>query len=168
MILTAIQIFSLLAVIIASICKDKKNILIWIFIANLSNFLVMLIAQETDGWAGSLVTVIRGFLFMYKDKFKNNFILYLCIMLHMSAFIFSYQDIFSCCIIIATLMVCISQWFGSPLQIKIFAFISILLWIVYTIHIELYMDLPKRIIEGIILVISIFTIIKNKNLEQHT
>ena len=164
MLLTIVQIFSLIAVIIASICKDKKNILLWVFIANLSNFLVMLIAQETDGWAGSIATTIRGFLFIYKDKVKTNLLFYIGITLHIVAFIFSYQDIFSFCIIIATMMVCISQWFGNPLQIKIFALLSICMWIIYTIHIGLYLDLPKRIIEGAFLIISIITLIKdNKN-----
>ena len=75
MLLYTIQIFSLLAVIIASLCQNKKKILKWVSITNASNFLVMLIAQKTDGWASSLITVIRGLLFTQKDKFKTNFTL---------------------------------------------------------------------------------------------
>lgn len=160
MLLYTIQIFSLLAVIIASLYQNKKKILKWVSITNASNFLVMLIAQKTDGWAGSLITVIRGLLFTQKDKFKTNFILFLCTSLHIAAFILSYQDIWSILILCATLMVCISQWFGTPLQIKIFALLSIICWIIYTIHIKLYLDLPKRFIEGIFLIISIIKIKK--------
>ena len=155
MLLNIIQIFSFIAVIICSLCKTKKNILIWVFIANLSNFAVMLLANETDGWAGSLATTLRALLFLNKDRVKTNTLLYISILLHVTAFAISYQDIYSCCILCATLSVCISQWFGTPLQIKVFALIGVLLWMIYTIHVGLYLDLPKRIVEGIFLLIAI-------------
>lgn len=170
MLLYGIQIFSFLAVILASICKDKKNILLWVFLANLSNFLVLLVAKELDGWVGSLITVFRSLLFLNKDKIhknelgqffkKTHFILIFCIMLHIIAFILSYQDIFSICILFATITVCITQWFGNPIQIKIGAIISLILWIIYTLHIELYMDLPKRFVELLFLTISLISLIK--------
>ena len=78
----------------------------------------------------------------------------------------SYQDIFSCCIIIATIMICISQWFGNPLQIKICTFISGVLWIIYTTHIGLYLDSLKIFIECIILVGSIISIIRSKKFKK--
>lgn len=157
-----VQVFSFIAVIISTCCKTKKNILIWVFIANFSNFTVMLIAKEMDGWAGSLATTLRALLFLNKDKVKTKIILYIGILLHIGAFILSYQDIFSVCILIATLCVCISQWFGNPLQIKLFALISIIFWVIYTIHIELYLDLPKRIVEGVFLIIAMIRMIIEK------
>ena len=165
MLLYIVQIFSFIAVIIASLCRDKKKILKWVCTANTSNFLVLLIAQKTDGWASSLSTTIRGLLFTQRHKFKGNLILYFCIALHTGAFILSYQDIWSILLLCATLMVCISQWFGSPLQIKIFALLSIFCWIIYTIHVGLWLDLPKRIIEGIFLIISIIDLKKKKTSE---
>jgi uncharacterized membrane protein YoaK (UPF0700 family) len=122
----------------------------------------MLLANEVDGYFGSFITTLRGFLFLYKDKAKTNTILYVSILLHIFAFVLSYQDVFSFCIVIATLMVCISQWYGNPMQIKVFALISILLWIIYTIHIGLYLDLPKRIVEGVLLIFSIISLQKSK------
>lgn len=168
MLLYYVQIFSFFACIMSAVSKNKRNILIWVFIANFSNFLVMLIAKETDGWASSLSTTLRALLFLYKDKAKTNTILYIGIGLHLIAFIISYQDLWSILLICATLSVCISQWFGNAKQIKIWALISVMFWCIYTIHIGLYLDLPKRMIEAIFLTIALINIYKkekqNKNI----
>lgn len=166
MLLYLIQIFSFLAVIIASICKNKNKLLKWVCTANISNFLVMLLAQETDGWANSLATVLRGLIFTKRSKFKTNIVLYFCVILHIGAFFLSYRNPWSILLLCATLMVCISQWFGTPLQIKIFALLSIICWIIYTVHIKLWLDLPKRIIEGVFLIISIMNILKTKTPDE--
>ena len=166
MILYMVQIFSFFACIMSAVSKKKKSILIWVCIANLSNFAVMLIARETDGWANSFITCVRALLFLYKDKAKSNLLFYFCLLLHTVAFVLSYQDVWSCLLICATLSVCISQWWGNAKQIKIGALISVLCWCVYTIHVELYLDLPKRIVEAVFLVISLYTIKQSKQAEK--
>lgn len=166
-VLYAVQIFSFAACIVSAMGKNKKNILKWTGIANTSNFLVMLLAGATDGWANSLSTTIRGILFAFRHKWKGNVVFYFCIGLHLVAFLLSYQDLWSFFLLAATLLVCISQWFGNPLQIKIYGILSILCWIVYTLHIGLYLDLPKRIIEGVFLIIAATKLVKEKKQNEN-
>lgn len=160
MILYMVQLFSFFACIMSAVSKKKKSILIWVCIANLSNFAVMLLAKELDGWVNSFITCVRALLFLYKDKAKTNALLYFCVGLHTVAFVLSYQDIWSCLLICATLSVCISQWLGNAKQIKIWALVSVCCWCIFTIHVKLYLDLPKRIVEAVFLVISLHTLMR--------
>lgn len=166
MLLYLIQVFSFLACTIASLAKKKGTILQWTSFANLSNFAVMLLVQETDGWANSLSTVIRGLLFTRRDTYKTNTVLYICSIMHIVAFVVSYQNLWSVLLIIATLSICVSQWFGNPLCIKIFALIGAICWLCYVIYIKLYSDFPKRILEVILLVISLAKTFSEKHEEK--
>ena len=167
-ILYIMQVFSFFACIMSSATyKNKKKILKWTGIANTSNFLVMLLAKATDGWANSFSATVRGILFAFRHKWKGNAVFYFCIGLHIVAFIVSYQDLWSFLLLIATLCVCFSQWFGTPLQIKICSLISIICWTIYTLHIGLYLDLPKRLVETIFLIITTIKLVKEKKQNEN-
>ena len=125
----------------------------------------MLLAKETDGWANSLATCIRSLVFLYRDKVKDNKLLYFAVILYIGAFILSYQSLWSILLLFATLSVCISQRLGNLKQIKVWALISVLCWLIYTLYIKLYLDIPKRLLEAILLIASLISINRCKNKE---
>lgn len=155
MILYTVQIIALFAEVIFYSLKDKKRILIWSFILNILSLTVMILAKETDGWANTLAVCIRSTVYLFRYKYKTNLAYWLCLFLHLSAFILSYQNAWSILLGCATITICTVQWWGSTKQIKYGTLFSDICWTIYSVYVGLYLDLPKRFLGIILLLVSL-------------
>lgn len=162
MLAIVLQVIAYITCIMVALSKDKKKILFWVFITNLFNFLIMLITKQVDGYLPALATLIRCALFLFKDRYKTNIVGYSCIIMHLTLGIVGYEDIMSLLTIIASVVPCYYQWFGNEIQIKKASMLSVTLWGIYSLHINLVIDFLKRLTELIFTTISLIKIQKRR------
>ena len=155
MFLTLAQILALVINIIFYFQRDKKNFLIWAFLANLSAVIVMVLAQETDGWANSLAVLLRSTLFLGKDKYKTYLPYFIGLGLHIVAFTLSFQNAWSILLGMATITICTAHWWGTAKVIKVATIFSDTCWAIYVLYIGLFLDAPRHILGVILMIISL-------------
>ena len=77
-----VQIFQVIYSSYIMFLNKKKNMLINMFISNAISLTIFAIADLKSAFLTTITITIRSFLFMFKDKYKTNFIFYFCLFLH--------------------------------------------------------------------------------------
>lgn len=115
-------------------------ILLLIFLANTCSVLVMILAGRYDGAAASFVAAIRSFLFLFKERAKDNKIFWFCFLAHAVAGVVTWQSPISMLTIVATLVLTATNWFGSVNVIKWGTIISDACWTVFDMMSGVYVE----------------------------
>lgn len=159
----ALQIVTLIINILGALSKSKRNILFFIFTANLLGVIQMILVGRFDGAIANVICTIRAFLYLYRERAKTNIIFIFCFIIHLLGGIWTYQNITSIIPIIATLMACSVLWFGNELAIKIAIILSDAMWSIFNLISGLYISSARNVIDGIFNVVSLVKIIKIKH-----
>lgn len=149
---------------VASLNKNKQKIILFACISNLISLMLFLVTERYDGVTAVMVIWLRCILFLYRDKYKTTFVLWLCVIAHLIVGILSYNDIFSLVTIITPIVTCFAYWYGSVLVIKHISNIVNILWVIYYTYIGLYLTAINTAINIILSMIAIYNI--NKELEH--
>lgn len=154
-----LQLVTLFINILGALSKNKRNILFFIFIANLLGIFQMVLVGRYDGAIATVVCTIRAFLYLYRERARTNFIFYICFIMHFLGGICTYQGITSIIPIIATLIACSVLWFGNEITIKIAIILSDVMWSTFNFISGLYISSARNIIDGIFNLVSLIKIV---------
>lgn len=146
---------------VSSLDKSKDRIILYACISNLVSILLFLMVGRVDGIVSVMVIWVRCMLFLRRDKYKTNIIVWLCAIAHLIVGIISYDDIFSLITILVPIVVCFTYWYGSALTIKYVSIIVGICWIVYYLYVELYITVLNTLVNIVLSLISIYLIKKD-------
>lgn len=148
-----IQIIQVIYSIYIMFLKNKRNMLINMFISNLISLILFNIAGLGEASLTTIFITLRSFLFTFREKYKTNFVFFFCLMLHIVVGIVTFKDLFSLLPCVTAIISVITLWFGNEQQIRIESIISNLIWVIYYYLNNIYISATFN------LIVIIFTII---------
>lgn len=159
---SVLQVLSILIGYAGSLDKNKRRILFYACLSNIISILMFITTGRIDSITTSIIIGIRCILFLFKDKYKTPFVLWICIIAHLLCGVITYTDVYSFIPLITTIVTCFLYWYGSALQIKYVGIVINSLWIIYYVFTSLYLVAINTFINIILSIISIFRIKKDK------
>jgi len=139
-------LFSQIAVIIATIflgltyfSKDRKKILILFILYSAFYGIHYLLLEAITGFFMNIVSIIRNIIFFRNElKNKKNNIKFLILLFLIIIFstVFTYKDLFSVLLMIASLISTYSVWQNNHKLYKYLAVIVSICFVIYGIHIK--------------------------------
>lgn len=156
MLLIIVQIFQVIYSSYIMFLDKKKNMLINMFISNAISLVVFAIADLKSAFLATIIIAIRSFLFMFRDRYKTNFIFYFCLILHILSGIITFDGLISLMpALTAIISICVI-WFGNEQQIRLGLLIPNFIWFVYYCIFGIYISATFSIISSIFEIISYF------------
>lgn len=159
MLLIIVQIFQVIYSCYIMFLSKKKNMFINMFISNAISLIIFLIADLKSAFLTTLIITIRSFLFMFKDKYKTNFIFYFCLVLHVLSGLITFDGFISLLPVLTAIISVFIIWFGNEQQIRFGLTIPNIIWVIYYCIFGIYISATFNII---IIISQIISYIKNK------
>ena len=163
MLLTIVQIFQVIYSCYIMFLKKKKNMLINMFISNAISLIIFLIADLKSAFLTTLIIAIRSFLFMFREKYKTNFIFYFCLILHILSGIITFDGFISLLPMLTAIISVFIIWFGNEQQIRFGLIIPNIMWVIYYCIFGLYIS---AVFNMILIIFQVISYIKNNKKEQ--
>lgn len=163
MLLTIVQIFQVIYSCYIMFLKKKKNMLINMFISNAISLIIFLIADLKSAFLTTLIIAIRSFLFMFREKYKTNFIFYFCLILHILSGIITFDGFISLLPMLTAIISVFIIWFGNEQQIRFGLIIPNIMWVIYYCIFGLYIS---AVFNMIVIIFQVISYIKNNKKEQ--
>lgn len=163
MLLTIVQIFQVIYSCYIMFLKKKKNMLINMFISNAISLIIFLIADLKSAFLTTLIIAIRSFLFMFREKYKTNFIFYFCLILHILSGIITFDGFISLLPMLTAIISVFIIWFGNEQQIRFGLIIPNIMWVIYYCIFGLYIS---AVFNMIVIISQVISYIKNNKKEQ--
>lgn len=141
------QVITILVNIYISFTENKNRIYIATFLLNLSQLLMYWFNNDLTTTLIYIVITIRSFIYIYKNKFKTNFLMYIAIIIQLIIGFFTIEQNIQ---ILSILIPCYTCWYlwiyNDTQKIRIGNIIANILWAVYNIATGLYIILIMRVI----------------------
>lgn len=141
------QVITILVNIYISFTEKQKRIYIATFLLNLSQLLMYWFNNDLTTTLIYIVITIRSFIYIHKNKFKTNFIMYIAIIIQLLIGVFTIEQNIQ---ILPILIPCYTCWYlwvyNDTQKIRIGNIIANILWSVYNIFTGLYIVLIMRVI----------------------
>lgn len=141
------QIITVVVNIYISFTEKKKRIYIATFLLNLAQLIMYFYNNDLTTALIYIVIVVRSFIYIYKDKLKNDLIPYLIIMIQITI---GFITIESGAQILSILVPCYSCWYlwfyNDTQKLRVGNIISNTVWAIYNIYTGLYIILIMRAI----------------------
>lgn len=157
------QITQICSNFLAAWSSKKRNIIIFKILSSISAVLMMICANQIIGAIPVAFTAIRTTIFMFKDKYKSDLPLWICIGIYILLAIFSVQTFMDILPTITSISASFILWYCKPIGIKIGLSLTDSIWAIYYFITELYLSCTYTIIS---IIISIISIIKIKYTES--
>lgn len=135
-----LQILCVIWGIYAMTKKNRKKMMVHLFITNFISFLVYLVNQNYITSLTSGILLARNFAFIYKDKFKTNKIFWIFLLLQISVSVFTFSNILDIIPIISASLATIFSWFCNTQQMRIGFCLTDSLWFAYNLTEGLYIQ----------------------------
>ncbi len=159
------QVLGLMFALFAGLNKKKRWILTLTLGANVCSMLVMIFAGRYDGAAATVICTIRAFLFLFQDRVSDNKIFWGCVAAHLIVGILSWQSLLSLLIIVAPIVLCYVNWFGSSPVIKRGTIFSCCCWTVFDFINGIYIEGLRDLAEIISNVIGIVRLRRSRRVQ---
>ena len=159
MVVIIIQIVQTIYSIYIMFLDKKKNMLINMFISNLISLILFQVAGLGAASLTTIFITLRSFLFMFKDRYKTNFVFLFCLGLHIIAGIVTFTGLSSLLPGMTAVISVVVLWFGNEQQIRIGTTIANLIWVVYYFVNGIYISAVTNIV---IILFTIFSYEKNR------
>ena len=141
------QVITILVNIYISFTENKNRIYIATFLLNLSQLLMYWFNNDLTTTLIYIVITIRSFIYIYKNKFKTNFLMYIAIIIQLIIGFFTIEQNIQILSILTPCYTCWYLWIYNDTQkIRIRNIIANILWAVYNIATGLYIILIMRVI----------------------
>lgn len=163
MLLIIVQIFQVIYSSYIMFLDKKKNMLLNMFISNALCLLVFGIAGLHSAFITTITITIRSFLFMFRDKYKTNFVFYFCLILHIISGVVDFSGFISLLPSITAVISIFILWFGNEQQIRLGLLIPDLIWFIYYIISGIYIS---AIFNFITIIFKFVSYIKNHKLNK--
>ena len=141
-----VQIFQVIYSSYIMFLNKKKNMLIHMFISNAISLTIFAIADLKSAFLTTITITIRSFLFMFKDKYKTNFIFYFCLFLHILPVIITFDGFISLLPSITAIISIFIIWFGNEQQIRLGFIIPNFIWFLYYCIFGIYISAAFNIV----------------------
>lgn len=146
------QIITIIVNIYISFTEKKKRIYIATFLLNLSQLLMYLFNNDITTTLIYIVITVRSYVYIYKDNFKTDVVMYFAIILQLIIGYFTMDDSIQLLSILIPCYTCWYLWvYNDTQKIRIGNIIANSLWAIYNIATGLY----------IVLIMRVMTIISN-------
>lgn len=141
------QIISVIVNTYIAFTEKKKRIYIATFLLNLAQLLMSFFNNDTTTTLIYIIIVIRSFIYLYKDKFKNNLIPYIVITVQLLIGILTIETPLQ---IMSVLIPCYSCWYlqfyDTTQKLRVGNILANLAWAIYNLCSSLYIVLIMRAI----------------------
>ena len=141
------QIITVIVNIYISFTEKKKRIYIATFLLNLAQLIMYFFNSDLTTALIYVVIVIRSFVYIYKDKIKNDLIPYLVIMIQITI---GFATIENSLQILSILIPCYSCWYlwfyNDTQKLRVGNIIANTVWAIYNVYTGLYIILIMRAI----------------------
>ena len=157
-----LQILNVICSYLGAYNKKKVNILIFSIIGSIFSTLEFLSVGATSAAVATIVTGVRYFVFIFKDKYKTEVPLIVCLMLHLDALLITMKtetDIIPSALVIIG---CLLFWYYDNSELKLSLFIINIFWIFYYMICGLYITAANVVIQNILTIIAYYRICKEK------
>lgn len=165
MIVDIMQIITIIVNIYIAFTEKKKRIYIATFFLNLSQLVMYLFNDDLTTALIYIVIVIRSYLYIYKDKLKNNIIPYIIIFTQIIIGCYTSENITQ---IFSILIACYSSWYlwfyNDTQKLRIGNIVANTAWACYNILGGLYIILIMR---AIAIGSNMIAYFKRKNINMH-
>ena len=158
----ALQVLVILFGYLGAYAPKKKNIFIFYVISTIFSVLMFYSVKKYAAILPVATTGIRYFVFIFKDKYKTKYPLYICLLLHVIGMIISTKalvDIVPSAIVIAG---CFVYWYLDEAKLKLGALLLNIPWIFYYIYCGLYLTMVNTIVQCILMGIAYFKLKKKE------
>ena len=155
-----IQSLAIIAVIIFILSfhrRSRKNILVMqiisLIIWSIHYFLL-------SAWTGTIILIINliiTFIFIFKSKLKNNFVLYLSLSLLLIVTIISWEKYYSLFPFLAVSSITIAKWQNKLFNIRLISIPASIFWIIYDSFVGAYGSIIAEILIIISIIASLIT-----------
>lgn len=157
-----LQVLVILFGYLGAYATKKKNIFVFYIISTIFSILMFYSVKKYAAILPVATTGIRYFVFIFKEKYKTKYPLYICLLLHIVGMIIStktFVDIIPSLIVIAG---CLVYWYFDNAKLKLGAFILNIPWIFYYIYCGLYLTMINTIVQCILMGIAYFKLRKKE------
>ena len=158
------QILDLFFGYLGSYATKKRNILIFLVMSTIFSILTFWSIENYAAILPALVTGIRYFVFMFKEKYKSKLPLYLCLIMHFAALLLSVKAPIDSIPSILSIIGCLAFWYLDEEKLKLGMFAINIPWILYYIYFGLYITALNVTVKTILIVISFVKICKKKRI----
>ncbi|KIR03871.1 hypothetical protein P261_02686 [Lachnospiraceae bacterium TWA4] len=125
----------------------------------------MIFAGRYDGAASTLICTIRAFLFLFQDQVKSNKIFWRCVIAQVVVGVVAWQSPLSLLIIVAPVVLCSVNWFGSVKSIKYGTIFSDGCWVIFDISNGIYIEATRDFAEALSNIIGLVRERKTKTVD---
>lgn len=150
----------------SSLVRDKNKVILYACFSNLVSILIFALNDRLDGALSVIIIWLRCILFLFRDKYKTNIVVWICAIAHIIVGVISYTDVFSIITISVPVIICFTYWYGSILSIKYISNILSIFWIIYYIYLGLYITAINTVISIVLTSISILEIHKEQSKKE--
>lgn len=154
MLLIVVQIFQVIYSCYIMFLDKKKNMLINMFISNTISLVVFAVAGLNSAFLTTIIIALRSFLFVFRDKYKTNFIFYFCLFLHILSGIITFNGFISIMPALTAIITLFIIWFGNEQQIRLGLIIPDFIWFIYYCIFGIYISATFNLITIIFKIIS--------------
>ena len=145
----------------AAWCKNKKHIMAFKILSAIFNSLAILSIGNIAGAIPVLFTVVRSIVCFYKDRFKTNYPIWLCVLGYIIIGLLTIEDmrsIVDALPLITSLIASLIIWYCNPVKLKLGMMLPDGIWLIYHISSGLYLSAANLILQTIVSIISIIRI----------
>ena len=139
---------------LGSYSTKKKNIFTFFVISSIFSILMFWSVGQMAAILPILVTGIRYFVFIFKDKYKTELPLCFCLILHTIALVLSTKTVVDSIPSVLVIIGCLIYWYLDEEKLKAAIFIINIPWILYYIFCGLYIVALNSIIQTILVGIA--------------
>ncbi len=160
---TIFQILEIAFGYLGSYSTKKRNIFIFYIISTIFSALMFWSVGKYAAILPVLTTGIRYFVFIFKDKYKTQLPLILCLIMHTTVLFISAKTLVDIIPSALVIIACLIYWYLDKEKLKLSIFIINIPWIIYYFYCGLYLTAINAIIQTILIGIAYLKLRKNNN-----
>lgn len=141
--------------------KSKRNIVIFKVLSAIFNSLSIISVGNFISAIPVMFTIVRSLVCFYKDKFKTNLPIWLCVLGYIVIGLLTFNkmdSIIDMLPVITSLLASIIIWYCNPVELKLWMMLTEGIWMVYHFSSGLYLSALNILLQTIVSIISIIRI----------
>lgn len=151
---------------VAAWVKKKQNIILFKLLSSVMAICMMISVKQYAAVVPVAITAVRGVVYMFREKFKNNIVLWLFVAIYVIAAIPTISKTIDLLPTVISIAASIIIWFCSPVGIKFGLSVTDSIWAIYYFVVGLYLSGINNVVQIIISIMSATIIIREKKVEN--
>ena len=159
------EVFQVFFGYLSSYATKKRNIFIFSIISTIFSILMFYSVGNMAAILPVLTTGIRYFVFIFKDKYKSELPLILCLIMHVISMLISTKSALDIVPSALVILGCLAFWYLDNEKLKSAIFLINIPWILYYLHFGLYITAFNSAIQTALVGIAYIRIVNRKKKE---